>query len=299
MEKKIVIATHSGMFHPDDVFAVATLLSILESSPVTPRVTRTRDGAQIERADFAVDVGGRYEPEENRFDHHQEGGAGKRSNGIAYGSFGLVWRKFGEKLVGSAESALRIEKRLVAPIDAADNGQDLSLEIIPGVSPYLVDDFIYGLRPTWLEGAEFIDQRFSEAVSVARRILEREVKNAEAALLGNKKVLASYEESPDKRIVVMDNFYPWREILSALPEPHFAVFPREDEGAWNAKAVPQELSSFRNRGAFPESWAGKRDKELARLSGVPDALFCHSGRFMVVAKSKEGAIALAKLALKG
>lgn len=298
MENKIVIATHSGMFHPDDVFAVATLLSILESSPVTPRVSRTRDETQIDRADFAVDVGGRSEPEKNRFDHHQEGGAGKRPNGIAYGSFGLVWRKFGEKLAGSAESALWIEKRLVVPIDAADNGQDLSLEIIPGVSPYLVDDFIYGLRPTWLEGAELIDQRFSEAVSAARRILEREIKNAEAALLGKKKVIGSYEQSPDKRIIVMDNFYPWREVLSALPEPRFAVFPREDDGDWNAKAVPQELSYFRNRAVFPESWAGKRDTELAHLSGVPDALFCHSGRFMAVAKSKEGAVALAKKALE-
>ena len=54
-----------------------------------------------------------------------------------------------------------------------------------------------------------------------------------------------------------------------------------------------------NRRDLPEGWAGLRDKELARVTGVSDAVFAHRNRFMAVAKSKEGAIALAKLALGG
>jgi uncharacterized UPF0160 family protein len=48
---------------------------------------------------------------------------------------------------------------------------------------------------------------------------------------------------------------------------------------------------------FPDSWAGKRDAELVKATGVADAIFCHNNRFMMVAGSKEGALALAELAL--
>ncbi|MEK7088001.1 MAG: MYG1 family protein, partial [Patescibacteria group bacterium] len=41
-----------------------------------------------------------------------------------------------------------------------------------------------------------------------------------------------------------------------------------------------------------------RDAKLAEVTGVPDAVFAHRNRFMAVARSKEGAIALAKLALQ-
>jgi len=36
---------------------------------------------------------------------------------------------------------------------------------------------------------------------------------------------------------------------------------------------------------------------LAKVTGVPDATFCHNGRFLAVAKSKEGALKLAEIAL--
>jgi uncharacterized UPF0160 family protein len=39
------------------------------------------------------------------------------------------------------------------------------------------------------------------------------------------------------------------------------------------------------------------NEELAQVTGVADAVFCHNKLFMAVAKSKEGAIKLAELAL--
>ena len=93
MKKRIAIITHSGSFHPDDCFAVATLLIYLESQPLPAVVKRTRDAKVIKTGDFVVDVGNVYDPSKDRFDHHQEGGAGIRDNGIPYASFGLVWKK--------------------------------------------------------------------------------------------------------------------------------------------------------------------------------------------------------------
>jgi uncharacterized UPF0160 family protein len=48
---------------------------------------------------------------------------------------------------------------------------------------------------------------------------------------------------------------------------------------------------------FPESWGGKKGEELAKETGICDAIFCHNLRFIAVAKSKQGAIKLAKKAV--
>ena len=63
-------------------------------------------------------------------------------------------------------------------------------------------------------------------------------------------------------------------------------------------AVRDNPHQFKNRKDLPAEWAGLRDAELARVTGVADAVFCHRNRFMAVARTKEGAVALAKLALK-
>jgi uncharacterized UPF0160 family protein len=62
--------------------------------------------------------------------------------------------------------------------------------------------------------------------------------------------------------------------------------------------VPVSADSFKARADLPLSWAGLRDAELAAVTGVADAGFCHNGRFIAAAKSFEGIRAMANLALK-
>jgi uncharacterized UPF0160 family protein len=49
---------------------------------------------------------------------------------------------------------------------------------------------------------------------------------------------------------------------------------------------------------MPSSWAGKNANELSEITGVTDVTFCHKGLFIAGAKSKEGAIKLARLAIE-
>jgi uncharacterized UPF0160 family protein len=49
---------------------------------------------------------------------------------------------------------------------------------------------------------------------------------------------------------------------------------------------------------LPKAWMGKRDKELAEVTGVIDVVFCHTGRFIAVAKSLDGIMKLAQLAIE-
>jgi len=69
---KIKIITHSGNFHADDIFAVATIALILDRDGEKYEITRTRDESVIATGDYVVDVGGEHDPEIDHFDHHQK-----------------------------------------------------------------------------------------------------------------------------------------------------------------------------------------------------------------------------------
>src|SRR3989344_7590830 len=175
---KKILVTHNGSFHTDDVFACAALSLLLEREKVPFEIIRTRDEGVIAKADYVFDVGGVYDAEQNRFDHHQPGGAGKRENGIEYSSFGLVWRKFGEKLCGSSKVADVVDKKLVQPIDAADNGIDL-IELKGEVKPYFIQDFFKALRPSWKKNSEgMLLKGFLECAEIAKKVLVHEISQA-------------------------------------------------------------------------------------------------------------------------
>jgi len=285
------IITHSGKFHADDVFAVAALLLHLGDG----EIIRTRDPNIIESGDYVVDVGGVFDAKRNRFDHHQVGGAGNRPHGIPYAAFGLVWSAYGASIAKNAETAERVDDILVAPVDANDNGVDLMLPKHEHVLPYDLPDVIRAYIPTWQEGNAGQDQAFFEAVSFAKRIIEREIRRAEAVVASREKVAVAYREADDKRLIVLDEDYSWKDTISAFPEPLYVVHPQN--GTWRVFCVRDNPYLFANRKDLPESWAGLRDAELAKVTGVADAVFVHRNRFMAVTKTKEGAVALAKLAL--
>ncbi|MEK7538886.1 MAG: MYG1 family protein [Patescibacteria group bacterium] len=295
--KKIV--THSGNFHTDEVFACA-VLSIFHSGAI--EITRSRKPEAWTSADYVVDVGGVYDAEKGRFDHHQEGGAGARENGIPYSSLGLVWKHFGEQLCGSKEAALMIDEKLVQPVDAADNGKDMFTMNQGGVFPYLLHHVVASFRPTWKEDEMkqlTFDDGFARAMGIARQVLEREIVIARDVIEGRKHVDEIYHKSEDKRILVVPGQYPWEDVLNKYSEPIFVVKPDQVGKLWKVRTVRIHHESFASRKNFPKAWAGKTGEDFARISGVPDALFCHnSGTYIAVAGSKEGALKLAQIALE-
>ena len=307
MSKKLI--THDGSFHTDDIFAAATLAIYLEKKSETfsakggPasgwEIIRTRDPEIIKSGDYVFDVGGVYDADKNKFDHHQVGGAGRRPAPpqIEYASFGLVWKKFGTELCSSQKAVDLVDKKLVAPVDAGDNGIDL-FELKSEVGPYLIQNAFSAFVPNWENtNDESLFSGFLECVEMAKVILQKEIILAESKVEAADKIIKIYQNTDDKRIIVLDQKYPYEEIVAEFPEPFFVVYPRAD-GFWGAKAQRQDPKSFKNRKDFPKSWAGLRDEEMAKISGVADAIFCHRGLFMAVAKSKEGAIRLAQIALE-
>lgn len=296
---KTRIVTHNAGFHADDVFGVATLMLLLGEENV--EVFRTRDPQIIASGDYVLDVGDVYDPEHNRFDHHQRGGAAIRENGIPYAAFGLIWKKFGADVAGSAELAEIIDAELVQPIDAGDNGVNLFDVVHPSKTrPVLIGSAIALFEPAWGEEREY-DSAFKEAVAFAKQFLTNKIRHTKANQLAAEIVKKAYEQSSRKDLVIVEAPHPISRALitNVLSDyPDTLVFVRQHEnGTWQAVCVSERDNYFSRRIGMPESWAGKRDAVLVEATGVADAIFAHNGRFMAVAESKEGALQLAELTL--
>ncbi len=288
--KKSILVTHNSRFHADDIFATATL-SLLLGGAI--KVVRTRDVNKITQGDYVYDVGGIYNPSINRFDHHQVGGAGTRENGVPYAAFGLVWKTYGEKVCGSKEVAEKIDESLVQSIDAHDNGVNTYTKV-GEAGPYMIESMFGAFRPTWKEGEDY-DTPFMELVEFAKKFLERKIIRTRDGLEATAYVEKAYQNAQNKHLIILDDDYPWNDEIMKYDEPLYVIWPTA--GVWRLGCVRKEKESFENRKSLPKIWAGLRDEELVKVSGVADAVFCHNGRFLAVAKSKEGALALAEKAL--
>ena len=285
----ITIATHSGNFHADDVFSIAALKNIFS----TFNLVRTRDLEVIGKADVVIDVGGIYDPETGRFDHHQRGGAGERENGIPYSSFGLVWKKYGLEICGGNQDvANSVDSSLVSTIDAIDCGH------VEGVSKGIsLSQTISMFNPTWEEESHY-DVCFDEAVAFASRVLTRFIASASGGINAKSIVAKAIEQAEDPRVIVLEQYTPWKRTVHALSEDAlFMVYP-SDSGQWRIQTVPVEPGSFENRKSLPKAWAGLSDKALQDVTQLDDAMFCHNGLFIGGAASFESTMKMAAMALE-
>jgi uncharacterized UPF0160 family protein len=299
------VITHSGPFHADDVFACATLRLLVPGIAVD----RTRDAQRLAAAVSdtsvaVVDVGGVYEASANNFDHHQPDFDTSRNDGSPLASFGLVWAAWGAVVCAeetgedegvAATIAERVDRRIGVFLDAVDVGA-LVVETRVGANwllahAYDLTDVVGDWNPDAQADVATFDAAFEEAVHWACGVLRRHIAVTQRELAAAHVVSAADDGSP---LLVLEQAVPW---IGHTAAHHLMVVCPGSDGHWNARAVPSDMSRFESRVLFPASWAGLRDAELASVSGVRDAVFCHRGRFVAVAQTREGALALAREAL--
>lgn len=297
-KRKKILVTHGGGFHTDDLFATSALY-LLHKGWV--KIKRIKREVSINEADYVYDVGGIYNPDNNRFDHHQKG-APIRENGIPYSSFGLVWKHYGSLICGGDEVvAGRIDKRIVVPIDADDNGVQIYRPIFDGYKPYQLSDYLMAENSTWLEKNQNVDKIFNKLVKRTAKILDREIAVARDDITGEKIIKDAYEKSEDKRIILIEQSLPrylYQDVLSSFREPLFVIMPTSDK-KWKVEAVKKDNFSLESRRPFTAEWRGLLDQnKLEKLTGVMGVVFCHTSGFVSFCLSKEGAMDLAKKAIK-
>ncbi len=309
----MIIATHSGKFHADDVWAV-TVLDILFPDC---ELIRTRDMARIGTADFAIDVGGIWDPQSGRFDHHQKGFAGARSSGVTYASAGLVWKEYGARCVAhiaqtylgcdlaardAQEMAYAIDADLVQYLDMSDTG---AARNAPG--GYGLSAVVSGFNSTWLEeeragsvaaAEELRLRQFRRSMMFMADVLVNQVRYRVGSMLALEQVRQAERLEGGRLLFLKNAALPWTSVVrKEMPNVLFVISYSIAEQRHMLHTVPATTDTFEARKDLPAAWAGLQAAELAAVSGVPDAVFCHNGLFIAAATSFEGALKMARLAL--
>jgi len=327
------IGTHNGIFHCDEVVAVA-ILNLLRDNV---SVIRSRNIEFLNRkCDVLVDIGG------GEFDHHQKGGNGERKNGVRYASAGLVWREYGNAIISkiAKENNITLSERenkllvylidrdVIQVVDKEDNGEKVDNHLFSFVSSFL---------PDWDDESPNFDGQFQKCANVAFTLLKRQItsyilnyacyKNYQVPILSDNMVaetqiaaeIRKSKAAKDRAemeflrrlqigyyhvgnvLEIPSQTMPWQELVIKNNEKHsdapidFVIFPYP-AGGHAIQCVPPSMDEmFQQRIPLPKSWAGETER-LTAISGIEGATFCHNGRFFARAETRDGVMKMAKLA---
>ena len=188
------IITHPGVFHADDVCAVA-YAEMLQLVP--PETVERREPTEAELDDqqiLVLDIGGQNDIRNGNFDHHQRGGAGARwDSDIPYSSFGLLTDSFRHT---NGIVADRIDEVLVQAIDALDNGFGTVESNVPLFS---ISHAISMFNPALSNVPDITrDASFRIAVNWVKPLIKNVVFQAEEWASAKEKVLQSETRLDDQ-----------------------------------------------------------------------------------------------------
>lgn len=276
----VVVGTHSGTFHADDVVAFALVTCFVDGDAL---LVRSRDQATLDACDIVVDVGGRFEASEKRFDHHQASYTGPRS------SAGMVLDWLMDTAVIDAPLEAYLRARLVEYIDDVDVGRVAPKAGIP-CFPSMV-----ALMNERAQTPEQKHTAFLRCASFIHEVILGLRQAHESRLEATQAVLTEMNAAQEagRSVLFFDRYYPWKEIYFAHGgETHptaFVLFPSDGE-KWKIVTIPPQLGQFEQKVSLPQSWAGKLGDDLEEATGVSGSLFCHKNRFIAVFKSRDGAL---------
>lgn len=288
--------THSGTFHADDIFSTILLMKVKD------RVHLCRVDSAPESVDNSIivfDIGG------GKYDHHQKDFNECRESGTKYASFGLLWKDYGWDYISkrflNVDSKLAAEifdREFVEGIDATDNGQVVKNNDSK-VQFTSISGVIGMFNPIW-DSNENSDTTFYNTVMIAEKIFDRALERAVSKARAKDAVDKAISES-SMQIMVLDKSMPWINYLFESNDPKakdilYVVYP-SDRGGYHVRAVPEFPGSFSLKKAFPKEWAGLRNEELAKITGIVTATFCHNNCYLCCADKLNDAMLLAHTAV--
>ena len=283
---KAKFVTHAGNFHADDVFSTVFMSKYF--GDIT--VIRLKDYDDNDSSKIAYDIG------RGRFDHHQAGYDKKHKNGIHYCGFGLLWQEYGieylKKLnVSNYLDVFQVfDYLLVTNIDAFDNGE---ADIEKDFNVYTIPSLIEMFRPR-MNTNETEDECFLKACQFADYWFDRILEEAKIKVEVIERI-RELSSNIQNNILVLDEFIPYEYAIFYLNlDVDFVVYP-SNRGGWAARAVPTHYKGFIKKVPFKEEWAGLRDEELASVSGIETAVFCHNKLFLFTARTREDALKAAEI----
>lgn len=322
------IATHNGKFHADEVFAFSLLRNLDRFKSAD--LIRTRDPELLKTADIVLDVGGVYDPSNHRYDHHQpefKDSFSPQFNTLL-SSAGLVYKHFGKEIISTRAAHLSPEQvealyvhvyeSFVEPFDANDNGiSAYPADIKPTIARgFDIFQHVNLLNPGWNEviTPESSNASFMKAVEIVFEAFNLYLNNCLNSWLPARdivqqaiesKQISSSACSEDSKILVLPTSCPWKDHLfnsAGTEEILYLIYSEGANNSWRIQACPESPDSFVSRLPLPETWRGLRDDDLDAIlkdEGVEaGAIFIHRSGFIGGHKTRDGALAMARLAVK-
>uniref|UniRef100_A0A183BHG4 UPF0160 protein MYG1, mitochondrial n=1 Tax=Globodera pallida TaxID=36090 RepID=A0A183BHG4_GLOPA len=321
MATQSLIGTHNGKFHCDEVFACYMLKKLPMFS--NHSIVRTRDPQILNGCDVVVDVGGVYDHQRMRYDHHQRDFAETIQSivGLPFqtklSSAGLIYAHYGKAVIGSilglpAEDAdveklyEQIYKKFVEAIDAIDNG----INQFDGLPRYQLSS-TFGSRvehcnPAWNEETPDPEKGFQKAMAIVEEEFEQRVRSLHTAWLPARNiVLAAVHPSGKVLMFHKSGGVPWKDHFFQLEKELglksagicLVLYNDSTNNTWRVQTIPvSELCPFDSRISLP--WKGYRDGELEKESRIDGAIFVHANGFIGGTKTMEGALKLADETLR-
>lgn len=296
------LVTHSGGFHADELLSSVILTKLYPEA----EIVRSRAPEWITPASDRIiyDVGGAYDAAAQIFDHHQRG-APLRDDGQPYSSFGLVWKHYGRAYLaamgvpaGHVEAVHQaFDSKFVLPVDLLDNGA-LSPSTAGPLADLTLPSLLETLKPVFDDKAPGADNRgFQAALLIARAIVEAAIAQRAAKLRAESMVLEAIAATGDRRVLELAMGMPFRPAIVKAGADHllFVVHPRDKD--WCITGIRKTEDSFEQRADLPAAWAGLSNSDLEAVCGVKGASFCHNGRFIAAANSREAILAMAEIAV--
>ncbi|PVZ96828.1 hypothetical protein BB558_006739 [Smittium angustum] len=314
-----LIGTHSGSFHADEALAIFILQLLPQYSDSL--IVRTRDPIELEKCDIVVDVGGVYDHQTKRYDHHQRSFNETFSSDFKtkLSSAGLIYKHYGTSAIQTIIPDIeannleilykKVYKSLIEGFDGVDNGisrypSDIDPLYEENTS---ISSRVKHLNPSWEDPNPNYDEKFKLAIPLVGDLFMDTVKYYGLSWMPARQIVqdafdSRYKVDPSGLILSLERFCPWEshlfEIEDSLNDPNmqkplYVIF-EDSNGSCRVRAISKKLGSFENRKPLPEQWRGYRDDELSERSKIKDCIFVHATGFIGGNKTKEGAIEMAR-----
>ena len=318
----IVIATHDKRFHVDDVGAVSLLAGYFntcsQDQKITIKVIRTRETTLLDNADILVDVGGIYDPDKYRYDHHQVdcNETFSEFTVIPMSSIGMVWKHHGQAILARYIEAQiqfnsienwkdhipildqEIYSKIIQEIDAHDNGIPM---MEGGKRNYWsnlgLPSIISSLNTSDTNNEEAQMQAFRQAMELFGKIFE--IKLSE--------IITKYFDNQTDMIVVRDLLNQSNEeylIIDRRINTIFKCLNKLDPDYRIKFLVIREPSEVeytvktRSRRETPYQPLIVLDSAEKLKSLFDDIIFVHKNGFIAKTKSLESAVGIVQSAIQ-
>ena len=299
------VCVHDGMFHADEVVALAIVMLALGENEV--KYVRSRNYPDFTNAQLVIDVGWSYDGIKF-FDHHQPG-FNKTHEGtdIKYSSAGLIWDRFCQGIATKYFGGFigidklndfynRVVNGLILGIDAVDNGQYKETGAVHQntlssiVKTFNVSNYI----------ADWEEQRaaFDYILKFVCAYLHNFIKGVVNSII-DEDIVRDAMNRAENGIMFLPKFIPgWKNFLlkADIQQKVKVCLVEAKPGEWSITSALKESGSMEPLCPAPSRLRGTKTEDAAEF-GNSKVIFVHksgyTGSFKV--DTKEDAMAVARL----